>query len=42
MRLALVEGSISGSSRKGPKSVKDEDNVALASKGEAKKSPSQG
>lgn len=42
MRLALVESNISGSSSKGPKGVKEEENVTLASKGKAKKGPNQG
>lgn len=42
MRLSLVESNINENSSKGPKSVKDEENVALALKGKVKKSPSQG
>lgn len=39
MTLALVESNIRSSKSKGPKSVKDKENVALASKGKAKKGP---
>jgi len=42
MRLALVERNVNGNSSKGPKSVKEEENGTLASKGKAKKGPSQG
>lgn len=41
MRLSLAEGTIR-SSNKGPKEEEDEKNIALASKGKAKKVPSQG
>ena len=41
MPLALVKSSFGGN-KKRSKSVKEEENVALASKGKAKKGPSQG
>ena len=42
MRLALVRRNLCGSSNEGLKSVKEDDNVTLASKGKAKKGPSLG
>lgn len=42
MRLALVKNNISGNNNKGPKGGQEEENIALALKGKAKKGPSQG
>ncbi len=42
MRLSLVERNIIGSKNKETKGVKEDESVALASKGKTKKGPSQG